>query len=286
MNELPSPVAFVLSGGSSLGATQVGMLRALHEAGVTPDLVVGTSVGAINGAMVAHDPAHAHERLALIWSGLRRHDIFPGGIASQARTLLMTRTHVFSPLNLARLIRTNLPVTRFDELRIRFGAVVTDAMTGHAVTLTDGPLAPAVLASAAIPGAFPAVVIDGHTYLDGGVASNVPIVQALELGPASLVVLDPGFPCHRTEPPGSIAETVLFSGAVLLRQHALCELPEAAARVPVVYLRAPCPQSVSPFDFSRSRELMDRAYAAASSFLGDLRVDGAGLYGRPHAHDH
>lgn len=261
------------------------MLRALAEAGVVPELVVGSSVGAVNGAMVAHDPEKAHERLTEIWLGVRRRDIFPGGLLHQARTLVFSRTHLFPLSGLRRLLERHIPVRRVEDLTVRFAPVATDAQSGHGVPLTAGPLVPAVLASAAIPGVFPHIVIDGRTYIDGGVASNVPMPQALDLGAGSLVVVDPGFPCHRPDPPRTLAETLLFSGAILLRQHALCGVPGAASRVPVVYLPAPCPQGTSPFDFSRTAELVETSYESAARFLGDLRVDGPGLYGQPHAHE-
>lgn len=282
---LPSPVAFVLSGGSSLGAVQVGMLRALAEVGVRPELVVGSSVGAVNGAMIACNPENGHEHLADVWRRTRRKDIFPGGPLAQARTLALSRSHLFGDRGLRGLIQRNLPAVRFDDLALPFGIVATNARTGHADVLRDGPILPAILASTAIPGIFPSVEIDGETYMDGGVASNVPIPQALALGAQSLVVVDPGFPCHRTEPPRTLAEQLLFSVAVLLRQHALCSVPGTAQRVPIVYLPAPCPQPTSPFDFSRSSELMDRSYESSRAFLDDLEVDGPGLYGEPHVHE-
>ena len=92
---LTRPVGFVLGGGGSLGASQVGMLQALAEQGVAPDLVVGTSVGALNGAVVALDPAGAADRLTQAWAHMTRDMVFPGGPLAQAWTLRRTRTHLF-----------------------------------------------------------------------------------------------------------------------------------------------------------------------------------------------
>lgn len=285
MLDLPRPVAFVLSGGASIGSVQVGMLRALGEAGVGPDLAVGTSVGAINGAVVAADPKTAADRLWSIWSKIRREDVFPGSRRSQAITLLRSRTHVFPHTGLATLIRRNMTHERFEDLALPFAAVATDARTGHPAILRSGPLLPALLASAAIPGIYPTVEIDGNVYVDGGVTSNVPMHEALELGASSVVVLDPGFPCHRDVVPHSLPEMLLFTGAVLLRQHALCALPEVARRVPVVCLPSPCPQATSPFDFTHSIEQMERAHTSARDFLSRLTIVGPGLYGALHVHD-
>src|ERR1700761_193459 len=124
MEGLPAPVGFVLGGGGSLGAIQVGMLRALLEHGVAPDLVVGTSVGSVNGALVACEPAAAAERLATIWSMMTKPTVFPGGPLAQLRTLRKHRNYLFSNDGLAAVLARALgPVTRFDQLALPFGAV-------------------------------------------------------------------------------------------------------------------------------------------------------------------
>src|SRR5215217_1564877 len=97
---LPHPIGFVLGGGGSLGATQVGMLRALEETGVAPDLVVGTSVGSLNGAILALHGSpdgygEASERLQHIWSHLTKPEAFPGGLLSQVLTLRHSKTNLF-----------------------------------------------------------------------------------------------------------------------------------------------------------------------------------------------
>lgn len=286
MEPLPRPIAFVLSGGSSLGAVQVGMLLALRDAGILPDFVLGSSVGAINGVRVAYEPSSAPDALERIWRGIRRSDIFPGGLATQARTLVSSRTHLFPASGLRSLIRENLPAQRFDELAVPFGAIATDARTGRAVVLRDGDLEPALLASAAIPGVFAPVPIGDATYVDGGVACNLPMAQAVALGAASLVVLEAGFPCDRPAPPANLVESLLFATAVLIRNQGVCELPAVAARIPVIYPPTPCPQSVSPFDFSHSGELIDSVRESTAGFLRGQRLQGPGVYGHPHAHDH
>jgi len=279
---LPRPVGFVLGGGGSLGAVQVGMLRALSERDLFPDLVVGTSVGSLNGAVVALDPTGAANRLSRIWPRITRQMVFPGGPLAQLRTLRQGRTHLFPNTALQAVIRGHLAANaHFAELALPFGAVTTDVATAAPHVITDGRLLPALLASTAIPGIFPAVSLDGRQLYDGGVVANVPVTQALAMGAQSLVVLDAVFPGHLPEAPSTLAEAMLFTAMVTMRIQAILEAPLAAASVPVIYLPGPAIQRVSPLEFGHTDMLIEVAYQAARSFLEDLDITGPGLYGRP-----
>ncbi|MEJ2857215.1 MULTISPECIES: patatin-like phospholipase family protein [unclassified Saccharothrix] len=280
--ELPGPVGFVLGGGGSLGAGQVGMLRALAEHDVVPDLVVGTSVGSVNGALLALDPANAFTRLAEIWHHMTRARVFPGGLLAQARTLRQHKTHLFPNTGLAEVLKFGLGgAADFAELTLPFGAVAVDCVTGTALTLTEGDLVSAVLASAAIPGIYPAVHREGRVLYDGGVLANVPIRQALAMGARSLVVLDCAFPGHLPTVPATLAETLLFWATLGMRNQAVLEVELAATHVPVLYLPGPPVQPVTPLDFGHTAELVEASYAASTAFLAGVTVDGPGLYGHP-----
>ncbi len=282
MLALPRPIGFVLGGGGSFGAGQVGMLRALAEQQVVPDLVVGTSVGSLNGAMVAADPDSAAGRLAHIWDGMTRQLVFPGGLFAQARTLQKTRTHLFPNEGLAAVVQSILGAsTRFSDLRLPFAAVTTDTATSRPDVITSGELLPALLASAAIPAIFPPVAIGGRLLYDGGVVANVPMRQALDLGARSLVVLDCNFPGRLPPPPETAAEAVLYAVFVAMRTQAVLEAPIAAASVPVLYLPGAMLRRMSPLDFGHTPALIDEAYTATAAFLSALQVDGPGLYGSP-----
>ncbi len=279
---LPRPVGFVLGGGGSLGAVQVGMLEALTERRVTPDVVVGTSVGSLNGAVIALDPTSAANRLSHAWARITRHQIFPGGLLAQARTLERSKTHIFPNTGLVQIVTDFLgATTTFDELRLPFAAVATDIATAAPYVIHAGVLLPALLASAAIPGIFPPVDLDRRRLYDGGVVANVPLRQALAMGVGSLVVLDCTFPGHLLPPPESLPETVLFTAMITMRSQTLLEAPLVAAKVPVVYLPGPVACRCSPFNFNFTQILIEGAYEAARSFLQDLRIDGPGLYGSP-----
>ena len=279
---LPRPLAFVLGGGGSLGAVQIGMLEALTESQVTPDMVVGTSVGSLNGAVIALDPSAASNRLSHAWARITRHQIFPGGLLAQVRTLQHSKTHLFPNTGLATVIAEFLgATTTFEDLALPFAAVTMDVATASPHVIDHGSLVPALLASAAIPGIFPPVVHQGRRLYDGGVVANVPLRQAVAMGAQSLVVLDCTFPGHLLPEPESLAETVLFTAMVTMRSQAVLEAPLVARHVPVVYLPGPAALRISPFKFDATSLLIEGAYEAARTFLGELHVEGPALYGSP-----
>ena len=280
--DLPRPVGYVLGGGGSLGAVQIGMLQALGERDVPPDIVAGTSVGALNGAVLALEPKSAANRLSHLWPRMTRDRVFPGGLLAQARTLQHTRTHLFSSTGLSTVIADFLGAElTFADLALPFAAVTTDIATARPHVLRDGLLLPALLASSAIPGIFPPVELGSQRLYDGGLVANVPMRQAVAMGARSLVVLDCNFPGSIPEVSGSIAEVVFYTVLVTIRSQAVLEAPLVAADVPVVYLHGPEPLRVSPLDFRQTGTLIETAYEAARAFLDKLHISGPGLYGSP-----
>ena len=282
--DLPRPIGYVLGGGGSLGAMQVGMLQALSEHEINVDLVAGTSVGALNGAVVALDPRGAANRLSHLWARVTRDEVFPGGVLAQARTLQHSKTHLFPNTGLAAVIERFLGDNQqFEELAVPFAAVTMDTATGRVHSLRHGPLLPALLASAAIPGIYPPVDHEGRHLYDGGVVANVPMRIAVDMGARSLVVLDCGFPGQQPTPPDTYAEILLFTAMIAMRVQATYEAPLIACDLPVVYVPGPAVRLVSPLDFSHTDELIEASYEAARPFLASLTVTGPGLYGSPAA---
>lgn len=286
---LPGPVAFALGGGASLGALQVGMLQALAERGVFPDLVVGTSVGAINGAVLAErrDPA-AHERLARIWSTIGRRDVLPGWLLHPLANVVRSRRsgtarHTHSPKGIEQLFNQHMTARRFDDLALPFAAVATDARLGDAVTLTEGFILDAIKASAAIPGVFPPMSLAGRSLIDGGLSANLPIGQALAMGAGSIVVLDVlTFTGNDlTEPAPTFVTSAQFAAGLLMRSQAETSFRSAGGAVPVVYLGAPSTPRINPLDFSHSHALIAAGYTAGTETLRSITVDGPGIYGGP-----
>ncbi len=278
---LPRPVGFVLGGGGSLGAAQVGMLEALAEAGIHADLVAGTSIGSINGAVVAADPQGAAHRLSHVWHGLETKTVLPGGWLRRVITLVRNRTHVYDPPLISSVVEDEIGAVDIEDLAVPYLAMAVDADTTEPVRLESGPVLSAMLASSAIPGVFPAVARDGRDLYDGGLVSNVPVREALDMGAASLVVLDCQFPDRRLARPTNLAETVLYAMTIQTRQQVLRDLPLASASVPTLYLPGPAPVVVSPLDFASSGALITDAYRTARRFLEQVEVDGPGLYRQP-----
>ena len=177
MIQIAPKTAFVFAGGGSLGAIQVGMLRVLLSAGVRPDFVIGTSVGALNAGYFAGAPnAEGVGRLEEIWSGMRRSDVFPFTFES-AFGLLRHSGYIVNPSRLRRLIENNLPYAYLEDAMMPVHVVATDVQ-GMPVLLSKGSAIDAILASAAIPGVFPPVPIDGQMLMDGAIATNTPIRAA------------------------------------------------------------------------------------------------------------
>ncbi len=175
-----------------LGANEVGMLRALLEAGVRPDLVVGTSVGAINGAFVAADPTvEATLQLTALWRELAA-DVFAGSVVRRARTAVATRTHLHPRGPLRQLLAEHLPVGRIEDLAVPFQCVAASIERAAEHWFDRGPLHDAVLASCAVPGLLAPVEIDGEHFLDGGLVNSIPVSRAVDLGAGTVWVLQVG----------------------------------------------------------------------------------------------
>ncbi|MCA1726574.1 MAG: patatin-like phospholipase family protein [Actinobacteria bacterium] len=186
-------VAYVLGGGGHWGAYEVGMLRALLERDLIPDVIVGTSVGALNGAAIAAAPMpETVELLRSIWLGLDEDRIFGGSFFAGAANFMRTRTHLHSNAPLRKLLDDLLPAKTFEELKVPFQCVAASIERASEHWFHEGPLVPAILASAAVPGILPPVEIGGEHYLDGGIVNSIPISRAVELGATEIYVLHVG----------------------------------------------------------------------------------------------
>jgi NTE family protein len=261
--------AFVLSGGASLGAVQVGMLQALSDAGVGPDLLVGSSVGAINAAWVAvHPESEGLEALVEIWRTLRRSTVFPVSPLLGAAAVTGLRNYFVSPDGLRGLLERYLPFRRLEEARIPLHVVATDLATGRGVVLSHGAAIPALLASAAIPGVFPPVRIGGRDLVDGGVADYAPISQAVALGADRVYVLPAAHACALASPPRSALAMALHSLNLMIESRMAADVERLCDEVELHVLPHPCPLSVSPADFSHSGELIERAHRCRKEPVG------------------
>jgi NTE family protein len=194
--------AFVLSGGASLGSIQVGMLLGLAEAGITPDMIVGTSVGAVNGGWVASRPDVAGiSALAKLWRSLSRNDVFPTRPLLGLLGFLGQRRNLVPDTGLRRLLAEHLEFSRLEDAPIPLHVVATDVLSGQDVLLSTGGVVDAIVASAAIPAVFPPVRINRRDLMDGGVVNNTPVSHAVTLGADLVWVLPTGYSCALRESP-------------------------------------------------------------------------------------
>lgn len=260
--------AFVLSGGASLGSIQVGMLAALQEAAIRPDLIVGSSVGALNGAWLAGHPGQPVDELAATWRGLSRSDVFPAAPLFGLAGFAGLRRGFVGNHRLRRLIEANLTFARIEDSPIPLHIVVTDVVDAADVRLSGGDIVPAVLASAAIPGVFPPVEIAGRTYMDGGVVNNTPISHAVELGADTIWVLPTGWSCALASPPKGALGMALHGLNVLVQQRLAVDIAHySTLDIDLRVLPPPCPVTTSPADFGHAGRLIEVAHDAAAAWL-------------------
>lgn len=272
--EESSRSAFVLSGGGSLGAVQVGMLQALFQAGIYPDLLIGTSVGAVNAAWIGGRPDYEGTlELAEIWLSLRRNDVFPLSPITSARGLLGRANHFIASDNLRSILEKHIPYERLEQARLPIHVVATDLKSGRAAILSSGPAVPALLASTAIPGVFPPITLGRREYVDGGVANHTPLSVALELGATTIYVLPVGYPWLSHEPKNALG-MALHALARIVDQKLDADVA-ANREVADIHVMPACDLAdVSPADFSHTKELIDWGFKQARRYLGGA-VSGA-----------
>jgi NTE family protein len=185
--------AFVLGGGGLLGAAEAGMVRALLEAGVVPDLICGTSIGAINGAAVAADPTpRGAQELLATWTELAADSVLGGSLVGRVVELVRSGTSLHGTGELRRRLRERLPVQTFEELAVPFECVAASIEGAREHWFDSGDLVDAVVASCALPGVFPPVEIGGEHFFDGGLVNSVPLGRAVQQGADTVWVLHVG----------------------------------------------------------------------------------------------
>ncbi|BCL13728.1 MULTISPECIES: patatin-like phospholipase family protein [Micromonospora] len=270
------PVAFVLGGGGVLGAVEVGMLRALFRAGIRPDLVLGTSIGAVNGALVAADPTEAvTDRLVRLWASPEASEVYGDSVARQLRRFA-ARTHLHSPRPLRRLLEVELGAeTTFADLRIPFRCCAASIERAAEHWFSTGPVVPAVVASASVPGLLPPAEIDGEHYVDGGIVNSIPIGEAVTLGARRVFVLQVGRIERVLTPPRRPWEVAQVAFEIARRHRfarELAALPDGV-EVHVLPTGGLEPRDDSPWayrDMAAVGRRISRAYIASRDYLAAL----------------
>lgn len=262
------------------------MLRALYERGIRPDLVVGTSAGAVNGAFIASRPATvaAADELAASWRGTRRGQVFPLRPLRGLLGALGSSDHLVPPTGLRSLIEAHVGQARLEELAVPLHVVAVDVLTGEELLLSTGPTVEAVLASAAIPGVLPPVRWADRQLIDGSVANNTPVSHAVDLGAREIYVLPTGHACALQRPPGSALGMSLHALSLLMHRRLVADIALHQGRTRIVVLPPPCPLTVSPVDFGQADMLIERAADDARAFLDGGGAERPPIRMRAHRH--
>ena len=266
LNALPRPLAFVLPGGGALGSYQVGVLHALTDAGVAPDVLIGVSAGAVNASLFAwHQGVDGIRRLEGIWRGIRRRDLMrlqPGRMA-----LAMAGRHpsFLDNRHGVEFLRRQLGGRLLEHSPVQLILVATDLSTGEAVALTHGDTVTAVIASTAFPGVYPPVHFQGRTLIDGGVVADIPLDLAVEHGVASALVLSVP-PLSADEPPTNALEILFRSSSLGVEAHGRTVLRRPPPGLHVAEIPA-VPSSLMTFDVGKTIEMIDEGYAVAQRWL-------------------
>jgi NTE family protein len=285
-NSGQSKTAFVFAGGGSFGAVQVGMMQSLASHGVTADMVVGSSVGALNGAFYAGDPTlDGVRRLASIWRGLKRQDVFPISV----RTLLgflWRRDFLISHDGIRKLIDDHIPFRNLEEAKLPVHIVTTDIISGDSVVLSEGPTADAIVASTAIPGAFSPIHYKDYYLADGAVSSNTPVRIAVRKGAKRLIILPTGHACANTAPPVGAVANALHALTLLIARQLVDELENLGPDIEYYVVPPLCPLVGSPYDFSRTDEHISRAIDATDAWLAEKGLQQSEIPHELRPHDH
>jgi len=272
-----SPTAFVLGGGGVLGAVEVGMLRALFEAGITPDLIVGTSVGALNGAIVARQPELAVVgRLTSLWAEVASGDakVYDSGTVRQVRRAISTGTHLHSSQPLRERLAKELGDLTFADLAVPFQCVAASIEKAGEHWFSSGPVVDAVMASAAVPGLLPPAEVDGEHFLDGGIVNSIPVGRAAELGASTIYVLQVGRIERPLQPPKRPWEVARVSFEIARRHRFhrdMASLPDGVtAHVLPTGGGTARDDAIRAYrDFSAVSRRIQQAYDASAAYLKD-----------------
>jgi NTE family protein len=278
--------AFVFAGGGSFGAIQVGMLHSLATHGVTADMVVGSSVGALNGAFYAGDPTPGGtERLGKIWRGLTRHDVFPVTWRTMVG-FLWRRDFLIPHDGIRKLIDDHIPYRNLQDAKLPLHIVATDIITGDSVVLSEGSTAEAIVASTAIPGAFSPVLYRNRYLADGAISSNTPIRVAVQKGATRLIVLPTGHACATDAPPVGAVANALHALTLLISRQLVSELEGLDPSIEYYVVPPLCPLVGSPYDFTRTADHIERAIRATDAWLAQSGLQQGNIPDemRPHSH--
>jgi NTE family protein len=262
------------------------MMHSLAAHGVLADMVVGSSVGALNGAYYAGDPTlKGVLALDAIWRGLQRRDVFP----VTWRTLLgfvWRRDFLIPHDGIQKLIDDYLPYRNLQDAKLPVHIVTTDIVSGDSIVLSEGSAAQAVIASTAIPGVFAPIRYKELHLVDGAISSNTPIRVAVEKGAQRLIILPTGYACATNTPPIGAVANALHALTLLIARQLVSELEDLGPDIEYFVVPPLCPLVGSPYDFSRTSDHIERAIQSTDAWLAQNGLEQSGIPDemRPHRH--
>jgi NTE family protein len=267
---------FVLGGGGSRGACSVGALKALLEAGITPDGLVGCSSGAFNAVALAAKPdLETIEQLARVWRTIRGRDLFDRNPLRMAYRYVRSHNSFFDSRYLRTLAAINLPAT-FDQLVLPCAVIATNLTRARKEIFTSGSVPDAVAASSAIPGLFNPYRIGNEEFVDGAVTENVGLPEAVQLGATEIVAIDNSTSNPLRPPNNTLTGVLAQSIQIMLGQRTLEEYQRYADDLKISLLVPNVEFATAGTDFSQVDRMIDEAYLRTRAFLQNGGVDASG----------
>ena len=260
-------LALVLSGGGASGIVQVPFLEELIRRGIRPDLIVGSSVGAVNGAFLAFHPNNI-EGLAQLWIALRDSRLWHKNLIRIGRRLLTQGTSLYSNRFLRNLFNQHITIDEIAAAEIPLFLVTTSLSSGSKHVIAKGQLLATVMASIALPGLFPPVRLDSHWCVDGGLSSGLDLETAILNGASHTLAVDLGVHPSPYQPRG-LVDLLARSMEIAAQERTKSEIDQFGSMVPTVVWR-PGLRAESFGSFHDVEEL----YAAAKD-LAPVMIDQA-----------
>ncbi len=249
--------ALVLSGGGSMGALQAGLLRVLMGRGFRPECVVGTSVGALNGAFVAfHPDLDGADRLCEIWRGLEKERYLTINPVRVAYRLASRQLHLFSNEFLRRLIAEHTVEDDFAATRIPLYVTATNFLSGRKHVFSTGQVSQAVLASTAIPGVFGPIEVDGERYIDGGVVANLDLETAVDLGAKEILAIDLSH-CFELPDARNFAGVITRTVDIVMREHVERDMARLGRKARITLVQPEVEEGTSVGDLRHVARLIE-----------------------------
>lgn len=251
-----------------MGAVEVGLLKALTEKGIKADIVLGTSVGSLNGALYAYDPTLAGvEKMISIWHKVKFTDVFTPSPITPLKNLSTFGKYLISPKNIRKLLERTLPFERLEETALPFYPVTADMKTGREIVFDRGVAIEALMSSIAIPMVYPPQYMHNMMLVDGGLVNNTPISTAVKLGADNLVVFPVGYPNTPQQDPKNLEEVMARMFIYVLTRQMISDYHHYRSQVSIHVLPSINDARLDPFSFSNSKEWIELAYQRGKEWL-------------------